>query len=686
MAPKQPQQAPDHDHATEDDFSQQVMGLKDAEPFDNNGLFIIHEAHLISRSLNQTELLRFGSGRLLADFMAFIELQNTQRKIIFIGDPYLISFGKPEDSALNIETLTELFPGPIIRYKASNKGQDAAGKEKMRFDLAQALDEHLYNHLEYLWQEPHFLQGQTPEVEGLLHQWFPAPIKDEPDRAVLVYKRTDARKINLWIKKHCLTNGSTLATGDLMLLNNNINIIDGLGLSAPAKIFNGTYLTITAVNAPRHETFTINNREVRLVFRNITAKVLGMEGSPAVSLSLLENYLESDSGLTKDETLAFRILISRKLAFMKVQHPFSQSTEADAMRQTAEYKGLSAEQVASLEYLAGNYSLPKEQKKDVKTTQEVRSIIAGHYRKYDARLLRGLREADPQINAAFVSYGWAITVHKAVGSSFSNVILNAHQNETGGINNGSYFRWLYSGFTSAMTSCLVINPQELSPIQHCEFEDTTEVRSILPGQALPSLIKYQGYSPSANHKIILGDLSNDNVIGAICEVADRAITSGFILCEALPKSPYLTRVTFIHRDNQGRKLVLDIDNKGERDDYAVSGIRIHSAEDGDRPLVQQLLERALSSAADFRILPDDYRRPIYERWEAELIKSNLTMKIIASHNNHDIFTATDNSRLIKFKVWYGTSERENTKGYINKIVVMEKSHAELGQQLKALLL
>jgi hypothetical protein len=57
-----------------------------------------------------------------------------------------------------------------------------------------------------------------------------------------------------------------------------------------------------------------------------------------------------------------------------------------------------------------------------------------------------------------------------------------------------------------------------------------------------------------------------------------------------------------------------------------------------------------------------------------------------SHNNQDIFIAINDNSIIKFRVWYGTSEKEKTKGFINKIVVLEKSEEDLSNKLKSWLM
>ena len=78
----------------------------------------MYEAHLVSRSLSQTDLLRFGTGRLLEDFITYAD-PSSKRKVVFIGDPYMLSFGSPDDSAINIANLKGICGERIIHYYAA---------------------------------------------------------------------------------------------------------------------------------------------------------------------------------------------------------------------------------------------------------------------------------------------------------------------------------------------------------------------------------------------------------------------------------------------------------------------------------------------------------------------------------------------------------------------------------------
>jgi hypothetical protein len=90
---------------------------------DNRTLFIVDDAQLLNSSTNAPDLVQFGSGKLLDDFLQFINLTSTGRKVIFIGDPYQLSYGGSETSAINAGHIKNLLKmEPIsLEMKPSDK-------------------------------------------------------------------------------------------------------------------------------------------------------------------------------------------------------------------------------------------------------------------------------------------------------------------------------------------------------------------------------------------------------------------------------------------------------------------------------------------------------------------------------------------------------------------------------------
>lgn len=73
----------------------EIVPLKKCDNEDR-ALFIVDESQLVSDNYHQSIDLRFGSGKLLKDFLKFTDLKNSKRKIIFIGDNYQLTMGKKQ--------------------------------------------------------------------------------------------------------------------------------------------------------------------------------------------------------------------------------------------------------------------------------------------------------------------------------------------------------------------------------------------------------------------------------------------------------------------------------------------------------------------------------------------------------------------------------------------------------------
>ncbi|MEY3499134.1 MAG: hypothetical protein RL308_803 [Bacteroidota bacterium] len=681
------------DAENEDSKLLEIIPIKSSEYVDENALIILHEAHLINRSLNQSDLLRFGSGRLLEDIFKFLNLEKNNRKVICIGDPYSLSFGKNEDAALNIETLSELFSGSIAHYRDAIIQTDFDGKTDIVYNIAKSIENTIFNELKYNWNSSDLHKITKQDVEIKLKKWFSKPKLIEPKEAILMYSKRDVKKTNLWIKNNCLNNSTKFSKGDLLIANNNVNIPDDTGFNQPKKVINGMYFTLNEIKEPLSIPIKINQSvlPINLNFIKINVKCLNLNGTPETDVWMLENYFISDDGLSKEEKIAFRVFVNRKLNEQKGENPFIDSAEFKLLKQDKAYSELSNEEKEALVIVATNYNLPKDKKINIKTNNKVRKDILAKYKaKYDRRLLAYIRENNPFVNAVFLNYGWALTVHKALGSSFNETIINSYQGESKGINNAEYFRWLYTSIATTENLVSIINPQEINPLMNCEFEDSSngfnEVKETKRG-----FLKFQNFIPESIYSNKVADLNNENVIGTICTLTKQIENKGYILESVQKKSDYLTKVIYSIPQSIDKKCVFNIDNKGAKDQYAVSNVRIDKLENEEKEIIEEVIASLFVvkdlPKQDFSLeIPNDFRKVIYSKWFNILEENNYQLKLVESHDNQDIFTANNNESKIKFRVWYGTSEKEKTKGFINKIVVLEKSEEDLSSKLKSWLM
>ena len=508
-----------------------------------------------------------------------------------------------------------------------------------------------------------------------------------------MYSKRDVKKTNLWIKNNCLNNSTKFSKGDLLIANNNVNIPDDTGFNQPKKVINGMYFTLNEIKEPLSIPIKINQSvlPINLNFIKINVKCLNLNGTPETDVWMLENYFISDDGLSKEEKIAFRVFVNRKLNEQKGENPFIDSAEFKLLKQDKAYSELSNEEKEALVIVATNYNLPKDKKINIKTNNKVRKDILAKYKaKYDRRLLAYIRENNPFVNAVFLNYGWALTVHKALGSSFNETIINSYQGESKGINNAEYFRWLYTSIATTENLVSIINPQEINPLMNCEFEDSSngfnEVKETKRG-----FLKFQNFIPESIYSNKVADLNNENVIGTICTLTKQIENKGYILESVQKKSDYLTKVIYSIPQSIDKKCVFNIDNKGAKDQYAVSNVRIDKLENEEKEIIEEVIASLFVvkdlPKQDFSLeIPNDFRKVIYSKWFNILEENNYQLKLVESHDNQDIFTANNNESKIKFRVWYGTSEKEKTKGFINKIVVLEKSEEDLSSKLKSWLM
>ncbi|MCH5719899.1 P-loop NTPase family protein [Niabella hibiscisoli] len=414
---------------------------------------------------------------------------------------------------------------------------------------------------------------------------------------------------------------------------------------------------------------------------------MSLSGSPETDIWILDNYFNSEEDLTKDEQIAFRAFVNGKINDEKRKQKFEDSQEHQQLVQDKQYKDLSNEEKEAIKTLVRNYALPKEKKEKVETSRNARNLLSTYYQKYSKNLFFQVKDTNPFVNAVFVKYGWAITVHKAIGSNYNEVILKGHRKENDGITNDSYFRWLYSGVTAGKT-VHITSPETIHPLMNCVFEDNSS-RGVST-KSKESLI-FENYEVEAKLIGKVKSLENKNVVGTICEISNLLQQNGYLLESTKKFSDYLTKAFYSIPQSENRQLILIIDNKGPKDNFSVSNIRVDKLNGADENIVRNYIEDCLtqkkstgSIAGDKPELSSDFRQEIYAAWIESCEHKNIALKIIQSHNNQDIFRATCEQDSLTFRAWYGAGEQSRTKGFFSKIEVLEKSSETILEKVKDL--
>ena len=658
----------------------EIVPLRSDDFLDEKGLVILHEAHLVTRSLNQSDLLRFGSGRLLEDLIGFLRLEDTSRKLICVGDPFSLSYGKEEESALALENLAELFEGHIAHYRAPFQTINDSVKE-VRTQLAKAIDVDLFNSLKINFDTDHLIKNDKAGTLELLKDWFGETLSAEPENAMLVFSNKDAHKINLWVKDKFLKNTKDLAQGDLLLMNNNVFIPDETGLGVPRNLSNGMYLLVREVLERKTIPISSNNlpQQVNLEYIKIQVQCLSLEGEPLVEIWLLNNYFSGDDKLSREEEIALRILLGIKMKEYKHQYPFDTSEEKKLLLQDTSY----GELLAEINDFRSRLSKGEKVKTKLdETERKLRKLERKYVRQYNQGLTFKVSKEDPILNAVQVKYGWCITVHKAVGTQFSNICINASQGKENGYTNAAYYRWLYTGISTALSKVFVLNPVEIDPLKDCQFFDVDEISTTGYGSSKKSKITYNFIEAELSSwlkDLIIPNLS-PNVKAAIFHFSEKLNQVGIVLEETIPAGEYLTKARFSLPELNAPDLIMLFDNNGKGE---LSSIRVERNGEQYLSAIEEGIEYVKAQAVlqddPGEKIPEDFISSFYNQWMEKSASTGGNLQLISTHNYDDIFVFSQGDDRVKFKVTFGKS------GFFSSFRVLKKSNPLLSKEVFNLL-
>lgn len=441
------------------------------------------------------------------------------------------------------------------------------------------------------------------------------------------------------------------------------------------------YFTVKDVLEKRSETISIKAypRPVFLSFTKISVKCLSLSGQDA-EIWVLDNYLDCADELAKEEQIAVNVFINRRIAERKQSSPFANTEFYSQLLSDADYQVLSNDEKEAIESIIQNRSVQKEDRVPVKTTKVTRSLLKYYYDRYESGIQRSSRENDPLINVMYAKYAWAITVHKAVGSEFDNVILKGFRTENDGICNESYFRWLYSGLCVTAGVFHIAQPQYIHPFMNCTVSETDS--GVTPPK---QLLIYDGYKvPSRFTEMVA--LNNVNASAAVCELAKLVESSGYVLEEVKQCNDYLTKAVFSVPQGIKKKLIIDFHNKGVKDSYGVSAIKMEPNELIDTTCIKQSIETVFSQAACNKLVETPcYIFEVIKAFGEQMKERGFKLDVVSSKDYQIVCKVTSNNGNVTLRLWYGTSLENHSKGFINKIEVFDISDTAIANEVREMI-
>jgi hypothetical protein len=419
-----------------------VYDLK-ANPDDKEHLYIVEDAHLIADSLFETEVFRYGSGQLLQDFLAFSDLKSGQRKIIFMGDPYQLGRGKPEESALSLERLeakTGITPA-FISLDFLLDGDQINIFTRHNVALANSIRQNLFNDLEIETDEDQCIAASDDKETktNLIKSSLEA---DQNSLKFVAYSHADVGQFNAWVRKSVFNRDRELSVGDLIHIHSGVPYDEENELGGSVQIVTDRFAEITELlesAPPLVQPLRGRDKPITVHFLRVRARLV--ENGAEFQMLCLRDYLYADKPeIDTDTLLALRVSAETRFKKMISLSPQNQHDE---------------------ERLKGD----------------------------DATLRAEFFRKDPHLNAARIRFGYALTLHRAQGQSFPHVISNLDTGQ--GQTNAPYFRWLYTLFTLPEHRLNLSNIPHITPFTEARWDES---RAMLNTSKPKDLIPYDSQS------------------------------------------------------------------------------------------------------------------------------------------------------------------------------------------------
>ncbi len=436
---------------------------------------VLVDAHLLSDEEFEVGDRRYGSGRLINDFLSVIAKNKTP--FVVIGDPYQMPRGSQQRSLISGNMLEQLGLG-VVSYLLTEQildyGDDALSK--LQAHLVDSLDKDRFNKLPRL-------SGKRLEILENVNSrgWVPDISNVRAESILVCGTHEQAAKVNGAVKTKILghLSPSKLAAGDRIDFHNRTPILtsepDALNQITIRWVSSGEIGLVDFVEE-RIETHFVELRgrkePIHLNFQRASCRLPGLG---EVEFRYLVDYFEADRPtITADQSLALQVLARRLVKPELEVHKQQLPDETDPCYQQARAE-------------------------------------------YD-RLEYQVLQAHGYLSAALIRPAHALTLHRAQGRCWPSVWVNASRSASSAKpNNADYFRWLYTAsvsademftirqmpFLSPLTNAVVSRAHDIGigifPFKHGLFYDASR----LPTEQETSVVMPSGFNDMALRPLFL---------------------------------------------------------------------------------------------------------------------------------------------------------------------------------------
>ena len=295
-------------------------------------LYIVGDAHSIGNSPRKSGIRRFGSGKLFNDLMAFIDLCNSERRIIFIGDPCQISsFSMPRIISKLKECSKSVQHMPLEHYRCT---QWSALFLENRELLAERIKKRLLNRLSLSLNDSDCVQ--LSDLPGDVDQLIKKSSDDNKnfDPILVAFTHEQVNQYNRGIRSRAFGRGPELTENDRIVTYNHLTIShEQNSHEIPSGSF-GTVVRDVLEKETIEQSLTGRGEPIRIKFIKV---VVRWKDAPGEHEHLcFEDFLYAKKPeLGKDEFIA---LVAYTRKWSKIRK-YAQS-QVDASENAGDGKGL----------------------------------------------------------------------------------------------------------------------------------------------------------------------------------------------------------------------------------------------------------------------------------------------------------------------------------------------------------
>lgn len=291
-------------------------------------IYFVDEASMISDTISNDEVLRFGSGCLLTDFLTFVSPnEKNSMKIVFIGDRNQLPPVNAKSSPALDKSYLESLPFNL-RVKAIELDEVVRqAKDSPIVQNANAIKNNLEKKY-FAAFNLNYDHDNFKRIENeIITEKFCEDFRQSSEKGVLItYSNANVSAYNIAIREYLYNKPAVLVKNDRIIISRN-NPLYG--------VLNGTMGTVRYVNpVPIIKNVPVRGEKtpVELIFREIEICILNDAGEEIVfPASIFENLLTStEPGITKNEARALMADFSmRHKDLKKGSEEYIQQLESD---------------------------------------------------------------------------------------------------------------------------------------------------------------------------------------------------------------------------------------------------------------------------------------------------------------------------------------------------------------------